>query len=1434
MSDRNRRAHTIVYLQTAHAKLVSYSEIAMEVGTVIGGRYVIDSLAASGGMGSVYKAIDQQDGGPVALKILKPSKGHLDRRLIREAKVLDELNHPAIVRYIESGETHSGAHFLAMEWLEGNDLKARLKQRGLSIDETLRIIQQIAEALGFAHRNGIVHRDVKPGNIFLPGDIAADAKLLDFGIARWSRAVTNLTGRNQQLGTPAYMSPEQVRGLSRMDGATDVFSLGCVFFECLTGRAAFSSADNVSVLFHILDDEPPHASEIDPNIPRAADLLVQRMLAKKPQERPSCAQVEDEVQWLIASLSSAALARTPALSTNTVGFVPEKDHCMVHIMLVAVSYRSFESVSPRRLQLQTGIVRSLSASETLSEWNSQLLATSPASPSVNISVPHAWGSRSLEFSAVLAQLEVLGGRYAALPDGSLLFLLESRGIDRRGTAVDQAGNAARCALMMQRALPHAYVTLATGRAVIESHRVAGEALDRAVALLSSWNETRVSRRGGGVRIDKLTSMLLGTRFEIEGENEYGVDLYGEHPVARTPLWHETSTTFVGRRRELMTLQATLDDCIEEQVAHVVLVTGLPGFGKSRLCREFMTQVAERDDNCQVWHARGDQMRGGSSLWLMAEAIRNMVGIVDSEPACVRRDLLRACLSRLTNAERFDDVRDVRDVRTPNARSLLRGVAWGSAERCNHKADAEMSDGEHESELDRLVAFVGELLKLPPTNDEPVQMRVARQNPKLMGDHIRRACIEILDAQTERAPLLVVIEDLHWGDRSSVELLDLALRTLRDRPLMVLALGRTDVHDMFPRLWREQNITEIGLGRLAKRPAEKLVRSFLGDEVEHDHVTRLIEQASGNLLHLVEMARHAASGHSTLPETVMAMVQVRIDALDLQARLILRAASVFGDVFWRGGVAALISGEVAIDAWLQELVSVDLIATRRDSRFPQQSEYRFRHSSIRDVVHETLTVNEKRLGHKLAGEWLETIGETDPRVLAEHFDRAREQTRAVPLYCRAAEEALDRSDMDAALSLVERAIECGASGPILGTLRRIQVEEQIWRGDNAEVARLGEQAVALLTKGTRAWYDMCGETGIAWGKLGEIDKTEALGMELCAQSRGTDASASNPASDDVGRRIAIAKIAHELYLAGRRARANELLATIEAEIGDSATCDPIVAANTHLGRALRAATTPDSDPSLVLQELEACAARFEQVGDVRNTCLHRNNVGYAKMELGLYGEAETELRSALEMAQTLALDNVANGVKRNLALVLAHRGSFTEARNLIRQAIEWFSAAEDTRLVALSKLYFAAVATESGDLATAEREARQALELLSDAAPLRPWALGILARTHLLAERPEPALTAAREAMRLLQTLDSVECDEALVRLVYAQAMSANHDHHGARKAIATARECLLERADKIGRPDWRQSFLQQIPDHVRTMQLSSHDGSQGMSLCELK
>src|SRR3984957_6333565 len=288
-------------------------------GEVLAGRFRIVTFVAAGGMGEVYKAEDLLLGRMVALKLL-PKELAEDResleQFLREAKTASALNHASICRLYDFGEDATRA-IIAMEYLEGETLSARIQRGRLSTVEALKIAIAVADALATAHRKGIVHRDLKPGNIILT---EGGAMLLDFGLAKYERPVvsaeetlTGLTGDVQVIGTLPYMSPEQLHG-QRVDARSDIFAFGAVLYEMFTGEKAFERKSRSETLIAVERKEPIPLDQFIKDVPNALDRIIRCCLRKRPEERyASMIEVEQELKDCSELISQSASGVNPGV-----------------------------------------------------------------------------------------------------------------------------------------------------------------------------------------------------------------------------------------------------------------------------------------------------------------------------------------------------------------------------------------------------------------------------------------------------------------------------------------------------------------------------------------------------------------------------------------------------------------------------------------------------------------------------------------------------------------------------------------------------------------------------------------------------------------------------------------------------------------------------------------------------------------------------------------------------------------------------------------------------------------------------------------------------------------------------------------------------------------------------------------------------------------
>ncbi|XXX82822.1 protein kinase [Sorangium sp. So ce134] len=1283
--------------------------------------------------------MDRRGSKPVALKvILHPNDQHV-ARFQREARILADLQHPGIARYVAHGVTNDGRHYIAMEWLDGETLRDRLSRGPLSVPDSVTLAARVAEALAVVHAFGTVHRDVKPENLLLVGGCLEHVKVLDFGIARLANATSALTNPGMLLGTPAYMAPEQVRSMPDIDARADVYALGCLLFECLTARPPFVAEHLAALLAKVVFEEPPRPGELCPGVPAWVDALVALLLTKERAQRPAdAAAVVALLRAQDAGASGPAAPQAQALTNSERGLA-----CVV-LARVKDSDHGAEREPP-------------------SGSSPDDQETPPALPDATVQLP--FPASLLEGLRNVAQAH--RARFEVLRDGSVVAIITDA-----GAPTDLAARAARCALSIRELLSNSCVALATGWDELDGVQPLGQVIDRAGARLAASSGETALPSPCPVLLDPMTAALLDSHFEIREDGPRRMLVGEREPLEDVRTLLGKPTTCVGREHELLLLQATFEECAAESEARAVLVTAGPGVGKSRLRHELVRRLAARGEPVEIWTARGDSMRVGAPFGMLGQIVRRAARLLDGEPIAARRQKLAARVSA--------------HVPEPLRRPVTE--------------------------------FLGEMVGTPFPDDDSVLLQAARQDAKRMGDQMQWAWVEFARAECAARPVLLVLEDLHWGDRPTVEYVDAALRLLAGERLMVLALARPEVRKAFPGLWGDRALTELRLKELSLKACERLAREALGPGAPAATVAEIVGRSAGNAFFLEELVRAAMEGHpGDVPETVLAMMQSRLAGLVPEARRLLRAGSVFGEVFWRGATQALLGAwvdEPELDGCLAELEQRELIARRPDAKFHGEVEYAFRHALLRDAAYEMLTEDDRSLGHRLAGGWLAQAGETDAMVLATHFERGGDLERAIGCYRRAAEQALGGNDYAAAIERAERAVACGAAGEALGEIETIRAEACRFGGDSAAAEQHVTAAMRALPEGGAWWSRAVGVALWTFQMAGRCAAVIALARQLCA--RWSAEAVTGPEL------ISMAQAALALhYMMGQSAETEALCRQLDATF-DRFRHDPTVSAPVLRLRMHRAFVAGDLGTARELGE--ATVSCYEAAGDVRNACIARGNAGHFCNEIGAYAEAVHLLRASLADTERLGMPHMAAFVKENLGRTLLHLGDLDEARAQLDGALRAFVASGDRRLEGGTYVYLAEVSLRTGDLARAEAEARRGCELLAECPPLMPCALGTLAGVLLAAGRAAEALESADRAAELaapiIASQGHLEEGEAQIYLVRAEALAACGAQGEARRAIAIARDRLLERASKIANAAWRASFLDNVPENARTLALA--------------
>jgi tetratricopeptide (TPR) repeat protein len=1264
------------------------------VADLVGGRFEIQRIAFSGGMGSVHRALDRSTGEIVALKILRDMDA---TRFEREAGSLAELSHPNIVRYVAHGRTESGEPFIALRWVEGETLAMRLSRESLTIRETLVVGRQIAAALAVAHSRRIVHRDVKPANVILERRSLDSVILVDFGLAR-REGRSNFTKTGMTVGTPGYISPEAARGANELDARADVFALGCLLYRCMTGRNAFGGGDLVAILARVLLEPPPRLSDALPHAPEDLDDLIERMLAQEPDDRPPSGGA---VATALAGIDPDASPRQ-SLHGETLGSDEQR-----WVSVIAV--RPLESMTDAQtMETPVGQVDPVS-------------------------------TIAARFGARLETL-VSGVRIALLSGAT--------------SAADQATVAGRCALAIRRATGLAIV-VATGRASFEAGRsTIGEAVERAAKLLSA------TRRDDPTLVCDVTSRLLEGRFVLE-RSPAGHRLLSERAAHSARQLVGVETPFVGREVELARLASVWGQCVEERTARAALVVGEPGIGKSRLAHELRPILDEHEP--LVLTARGDPMRTRSPFNLVADALARAAGVADDDLDLeAKRDRIRAFVARAVP----------------------------------------------EAERERVTVFAGELAGVFFASEDSAQLRAARSDAALMIDQLRRAWETLILSEAAKQPVVLLLDDLHVADLPSIKLIDGVLRRATELPLFVLAFARREVHEAFPKLWPTSALLEMTLGNLPAKACARIVSAVLGERAD---AKEIVERAGGNAFYLEEVIRSIAEGtrpsspQGSMPDTVLAMVQARLENLEPEARQILRIASVFGETFWTAGVRALLEDDRSLE-WLDVLRDRELVAFREPSRLAGQQELGFRQALVREAAYATLVERDRVLGHRLAAEWLERSGERDPAILAHHFELGGARDRAAEWWVRAAHRLFGASDLDAALRAAARAVACGASGAVLGDLRLVEAEIHGFRGEAAEAESGALDAMRSLPNGDDRWWAAASLLTITYGRRHRTEELLELSTTLL------ELVEAKPTS---GRQmLAVLQIAAELRYSGHVETGRRLASSAESQATPELLTDPNVRAKVEQTRAILA--TFEGDLGGYLDHVQAAAVAFDEAGAIQNACAQMTNVGYGYAEIGLYAEAEAALREAMGRARTLGIDYFVAAAQQNLGLTLVRAGRPKEGAELALESAIAFDKQGNARLAHASRIYAALALAATGDTEAAIEQATLVARQTSPSA--RCYALAILAT---LRRGTDDALIAAQGAITILGDLEALEDGDIYARVACAETLQAAGRVDEARAMAQDAAKRVRDRARQIVKEPMRKAFLENISENVHALALAA-------------
>ena len=1280
------------------------------------------------------------------------SKELFRTRFLREIDILSRLRHPNVVRYVDHG-VMDNEPWLAMEWLDGRGLDDVLRHGLLHIDEVLALGKRVAQALGAAHEAFVVHRDIKPSNLHLPGSDVSRVKVIDFGIALLAGG--HMTASGVFVGSVGYMAPEQINCARDESAPADIFCLGAVLFECLTGRRAFEGGPDFAILAKILMTEVPRAADVRPGVPIALSELVSRMLAKDPAQRPqNGAAVAEEIEE-IEAIAHRTSTRPPNNDRRSNPIITTYPPASPH----ETWGRGFTPIPPAPAV----------PSERLTPLEKQLFFVVAAKPGPEVEDTSAGEAAAMTpgrmgpgvTAAIRAQLDPKKSELIhELPGDALLIKIQGRGNPR-----ELAGRAARLALEIGKLARGARVAIVAAYAEANDKLPVSSMLE-SVFRLVDLPTPETSTNGGQrpVRINDIACAFLDAFDVASSLGEYW--LRGEREttrVGRTLLGKPSP--YVGRDRDLRTVRDYVELALKGRRPKAVIVLGEPGAGKSRLRFELVERLSQEMPKPSVVIGRGDPLRTGSAFSIVGSALRSAAGISAGEPVDVSQEKLRRLVGTY--------------VSSPHKR--------------------------------RVMEFLGEVVGLHFPDEGRTELGAARKDAALMAEHIKDAFFDFVRALTDATPFLLVLEELEWSDAASLKLVDAALDVLRDRKFAVLALARHDVRERLPGLWQGRAVQDVRLHPLEKDDAELLVRSVLGEETSRAVVDRIVERGDGNAFYLEELIRAEKEGRGdALPPAVGGMEDARIDSklLDEESRTVLRAASIYGEAAWEGALCRQVYGHdeptTSLSRTLELLCDRELLQRRRHSRFAGETEYTFRHPLLREAAYARLTDEDRTFGHQRAAEWLLSKGEQDPSVLALHFQRGGDAQRAVTFYVRAAEQALSGGTLDAALELSQRGRELGAKGEAAAELWAIATDAESWRSSHGRAYEAARCAFLHATPGSRHHARALGGAIRAALAQGDTKGTAEL-FERLLRDR--------PADDAVLALSWAFRAAIDALLDHDPAAALPYLQRMRDVTATAAQREPAVSAwtlhtNAHWARAV------NQDPWTALElDLESIR-RFDTIGDRRYLPYARVHVALDLLLLGAHERVDAELRESLSDQPEGNLTSIAGNLFR--ALLNLERGAFAPAFDAAKDVVDMAQSRGERLAARRARLVMTRASIALGELdaarqmlATLEAEGTPPAALFGVRASLC-LAAGQPAEALVLVDR---ALAAApsRDAKPPPAPPE--------LTLLRVEALLLTRATHDARVTLAAARTDIHTRAAAIDENELRQSFLERRTANARLLAL---------------
>jgi tetratricopeptide (TPR) repeat protein len=685
----------------------------------------------------------------------------------------------------------------------------------------------------------------------------------------------------------------------------------------------------------------------------------------------------------------------------------------------------------------------------------------------------------------------------------------------------------------------------------------------------------------------------------------------------------------------------------------------------------------------------------------------------------------------------------------------------------------------------------------------------------MSQQVLEAMLCFLRAELSQGPVLLVLEDLHWSDAATVQLVDGVLSELSESALLVVALARPEVKELFPQLWSRW-LQEVSLRGLSQKASARLVQEVLGPRASSEVVGRLVEQAAGNALFLEELIRGVAEGRGEeTPGTVMAMLQSRLQRLNAGPRRVLLAGAIFGRTFWTGGVRALVDEELSageLERCLRELVELEVVERQALSRFPGGVEYRFRHELVRDAAYGLVPDGLKSINHRQAGAWLEQAGEQDALVLAGHYHLGQDRQKAVWFFTRAAKRLVERQELQGAQRCLRVALTCEPQGELLVELQALETVTCFWAEDFGRAYELGMRVHPQLRPGSPAWAEVMGATILVGVQGGWSAELLSLRKSLLSTTPEPEAM---PAYVQ-----AASFLACRHTWSGQVAEAAEVLERMDEVCSGSARQNGITRGWLYCAHGFFE-HYHQARPWRSRSWAEQGTRAFLEVSSRSDMTATQALVALTLAALGEVPRAVEVMREGVANALRAGLAYPLHYVEMHLVMVLVSSpepAHHEEARQLALRAVE--TEKVNVARLGTAHMALAQLAQLTGQLAEAEARARTACEVLEGLPPYRVLAHTTLSTVLRTLQRVAEARAEAERGVRAMERMGGAGVLSVGTWLTLAEACFAQQDRSEGERALREALRCLHLRAGDIPEPAARERFLSQVPEHARVQELA--------------